>query len=247
MAVLPLLFLLGTACGGQKSEAPPMEAPPPPSPPPPPPPPPPTSEPTAQKAPEPPPPEPKSITVQILSKSGSKVTGTATFTEQDKGVKVLLQLDGVKPGEHGAHIHEKADCSAADAKSAGEHFNPDKHDHGLPDKEARHLGDLGNLTVDKGGKATLEMVIKGANLKADDPHSFLGRAVIIHANKDDGSQPSGKAGARVGCAEIKEGGAEAKPSAEPAKPKAGTDAKPAAKAPAAKTPEAPAPKPPATK
>ena len=27
-----------------------------------------------------------------------------------------------EPGHHGAHIHEKADCSAPDAKSAGDHL-----------------------------------------------------------------------------------------------------------------------------
>ena len=43
-------------------------------------------------------------------------------------------------GQHGAHIHEKADCSSPDAKSAGEHFAPDGHPHGLPPEEPRHPG-----------------------------------------------------------------------------------------------------------
>ena len=87
-------------------------------------------------------------------------------------------------------------------KSAGGHFNPDKHDHGLPTADARHLGDLGNLEVGKDGKGHTEITIPGANLKKDDPHSYLGRAIIIHEKKDDGGQPTGNAGGRIGCGVI---------------------------------------------
>jgi Cu-Zn family superoxide dismutase len=153
---------------------------------------------------KPAPPPPKTITVELLAKSGSKLKGTATFTEQSDGVKISIHVEGLKPGDHGAHVHEKPDCSAPDAKSAGGHYNPDQHDHALPPKDQRHLGDLGNMTVDKDGKGSLEIVIPGANLKAGDPHSFLDRSVVIHEKKDDGGQPVGNAGGRVGCGEIKD-------------------------------------------
>ncbi|HVU02672.1 MAG TPA: superoxide dismutase family protein [Polyangiaceae bacterium] len=150
------------------------------------------------------PPAPKSVTVDFVAKSGSKLTGKATLTEEGTGVKVVLSVEGISPGEHGAHIHEAADCSAPDAKSAGGHYNPDKHDHGLPAADAakRHLGDLGNLVVGKDGKGTLEIVVPDANLKPGDPHSFIGRGIIIHEKKDDGGQPVGNAGGRIGCAAI---------------------------------------------
>lgn len=198
--------LLFSACGGTQA-APPSASPvaeaPAPNPAPPEPSTPPVLE-SAMPDDKPAPPPPKTLTIDLLAKSGSKLKGTATFTEQPDGVKVSIAVEGLKPGAHGAHIHENADCSASDAKSAGGHYNPDQHDHALPPKEQRHLGDLGNMTVEKDGKGTLDIVIPGANLKPGDPHSFLNRSVIVHEKKDDGGQPVGNAGGRVGCGEIKE-------------------------------------------
>lgn len=145
----------------------------------------------------------RSIEVPIEAKSGSKLSGKATLTETEGGVHVLLALEGVEPGEHGAHVHEKGDCSAADGASAGGHFNPQSKDHGLPGAEKRHLGDLGNITIGKDGKGSLDITAPGANLKDGDPQSFVGRAIIVHAKKDDGGQPTGNAGGRVGCGVIK--------------------------------------------
>jgi Cu-Zn family superoxide dismutase len=136
-------------------------------------------------------------------KSKSKLSGKAVLTETDGGVHIVLNLEGVEPGDHGAHVHEKGDCSAADAASAGGHFNPQSHDHGLPTAEKRHLGDLGNITIGKDGKGTLDFKVAGANLKDSDPASFVGRAIIVHAKKDDGGQPVGNAGGRIGCGVIK--------------------------------------------
>jgi Cu-Zn family superoxide dismutase len=144
-----------------------------------------------------------SIEVPIEAKSGSKVTGKAVLTETEGGVHVVLTLEGLDAGEHGAHVHEKGDCSAADGASAGGHFNPQSKDHGLPGAEKRHLGDLGNITIGKDGKGSLDITAPGANLKASDPASFVGRAIIVHAKKDDGGQPTGNAGGRVGCGVIK--------------------------------------------
>ena len=197
--------LLGVmACGGSQppAETPPSEAPvasePPPAP-----------APAAEAAPEPKPAEaaapaaPKTLDVTLQAKSGSKLTGKATFTETSDGVKVAISLEGVKPGDHGAHVHEKGDCSALDAASAGGHFNPASHPHALPTTDPRHLGDLGNIVVGKDGKGTHEITIKGANLKPGDPNSFDGKSIIIHEKKDDGGQPTGNAGGRIGCGEIK--------------------------------------------
>lgn len=146
---------------------------------------------------------PKVIEVSLQPKSGSKLSGKLTLTEVPEGVKVVMTLEGVSPGEHGAHIHEKGDCSAEDGSSAGGHFNPGGHPHALPTGNPRHLGDLGNVTIGQDGKGTLEIVATGANLKDGDPSSFIGRAVIVHEKTDDGGQPTGNAGGRIGCGEIK--------------------------------------------
>src|SRR5438552_3435377 len=67
---------------------------------------------------------------------GNKVSGTVTFTEVADGVQVEAAIAGLTPGKHGFHIHEFGDCSAADASSAGAHFNPTNQPHAAPDAEA---------------------------------------------------------------------------------------------------------------
>jgi Cu-Zn family superoxide dismutase len=146
---------------------------------------------------------PRSIEVPLEAKSGSKLAGKAVLTETEGGVHIVLTVEGIEPGEHGAHVHEKGDCSTADGASAGGHFNPQTQDHGLPGASKRHLGDLGNITIGKDGKGTLDITAPGANLKATDAASFVGRSIIVHAKKDDGGQPTGNAGGRVGCGVIK--------------------------------------------
>jgi Cu-Zn family superoxide dismutase len=146
-----------------------------------------------------------SIEVALAAKSDSKLSGKATFTEVDGGVKVTVQVAGVAPGKLATHVHEKGDCSAPDAESAGGHFNPAGKQHGLPPGEEHHLGDLGNIDIAADGTGSTEVVVKGASLRAGDPSSFLGRAIIVHAKQDDGGQPVGNAGARIGCGVISAG------------------------------------------
>jgi superoxide dismutase, Cu-Zn family len=146
---------------------------------------------------------PRTLEVPLEAKSGSKLAGKAVLTETEGGVHVLLTVEGIEPGDHGAHVHEKGDCSSPDGKSAGGHFNPHSKDHGLPGGDKRHLGDLGNITIGKDGKGSLDITAPGANLKDGDAQSFVGRAIIVHAKKDDGGQPVGNAGDRLGCGVIK--------------------------------------------
>ncbi len=124
--------------------------------------------------------------------AGSKLSGTVTFTEEADGVKV----------NHGFHVHEFGDCSAADASSAGAHFNPTHKPHAGPDTPERHVGDMGNVQADASGKATLEYVDHQISL-TNDERSVIGRSVVVHAKADDlKSQPSGDSGARVACGVI---------------------------------------------
>lgn len=130
--------------------------------------------------------------------SGSQVKGTVTFTKVDSGVQIVADIEGLKPGKHGFHIHEKGDCSAPDATSAGAHYNPTNQPHGAPESEHRHVGDLGNLTADDSGKAHYERVDTVISLEGE--YSIVGKAVIIHSDADDFvTQPSGNAGSRIGC------------------------------------------------
>src|SRR5947208_7487074 len=90
--------------------------------------------------------------------AGNKLSGMVTFTEVADGVQVRAEITGLAPGNHGFHVHELGDCSAADASSAGAHFNPTTKPHAGPDAPERHVGDMGNVEADASGKATLEYV-----------------------------------------------------------------------------------------
>jgi len=144
--------------------------------------------------------EPTKAIAVLLPASGSKVTGTVTFTKTGDTVQVVADVTGLTPGKHAFHIHEFGDCSAPDAASAGSHFNPMKKPHGSPDNPERHAGDMGNLEADSAGKAHLEL--KDSMLKFSGENSILGHAVIVHEKVDDWSQPVGNAGGRVACGVI---------------------------------------------
>ena len=134
--------------------------------------------------------------------AGNKCQGTVRFTQEGTSVKVVADLEGLNPGQkHAFHIHQYGDCSAPDAMSAGSHYNPEGHQHGLPDAPSRHAGDLGNVQADNDGKARYEISL--ANVTIGGAHNpIIGRGVIVHAKPDDGSQPVGNAGARIACGVI---------------------------------------------
>jgi Cu-Zn family superoxide dismutase len=133
---------------------------------------------------------------------GNKAKGKVTFEQIDGGVKVVADITGLTPNaKHGFHIHEFGDCSAPDGASAGGHYNPEGHDHALPNGKMRHAGDLGNLTADASGNAHYEYTAHNISL-CGMTNPILGRGVIIHAKPDDGGQPVGNAGARIACGVI---------------------------------------------
>lgn len=135
--------------------------------------------------------------------SGSEVKGWVKFTQKDGYVLVQGEITGLKKGKHGFHVHEKGDCSAADAASAGGHFNPTHAEHGSPKSSMRHVGDLGNINADKNGKAKFNFKDKVLRLTGE--NSIIGKSLILHADKDDlKSQPAGNAGKRVACGVIQE-------------------------------------------
>jgi superoxide dismutase, Cu-Zn family len=136
----------------------------------------------------------------IEARSGSNVTGWATFTERSTGgVAVVVHVENAPPGTHGLHVHEKGDCSAPDASSAGGHFNPGGMPHAGPTDMHRHAGDLGNITIESNGTGHLELVTDLLTVRPG-PNSVVGKAVVFHEKTDDlSTQPTGNAGSRLGC------------------------------------------------
>lgn len=138
----------------------------------------------------------------IEAKSGSAISGKVTFKQEPSGVRIVADVKGLKPGLHGFHIHEKGDCSAADASSAGGHYNPHNKPHGGPNSPERHVGDFGNLVANGAGEAHYDEISDLVELNGE--YSIIGKSVVIHADPDDlKTQPTGNSGVRIGCGEIK--------------------------------------------
>jgi Cu-Zn family superoxide dismutase len=143
----------------------------------------------------------------LTSAAGKEVEGEVLFHETGQGVRVQVKVDGLTPGRHGFHIHERGDCSAPDFESAGEHFAPEGHPHGAPGP-ASHAGDLGNIEANAEGKVETTLMLPTIALEPQSPRSIVGKAVVIHAQPDDfTTQPSGDAGDRVACGVIELAGA----------------------------------------
>lgn len=139
----------------------------------------------------------------IAPQSGSSVTGTATFVGENGKVTLTLNIAGAVPGERAVHIHEMGDCSM-DGMGAMGHWNPDMQNHGKWGVGEFHLGDIGNVTIGADGKGTLTMSTDLWSI-GDGSGWFhvVGRALMVHAEADDFvTQPTGNAGARVGCGVI---------------------------------------------
>ena len=150
--------------------------------------------------------EPLRATAALQPTKGSKAFGEATFEQVGDKVRVVVFVQGLKPGqEHGLHIHEAGDCSSGDGMSAKGHFNPHGKPHGNPASGERHAGDLPALKADKGGRAKIDVTVDGISI-GQGPGNIVGRGLIIHADPDDyKTQPTGNAGARIACGVIKAG------------------------------------------
>lgn len=140
-------------------------------------------------------------------RSGSNATGTVSFWDMGSGnVRIKIDMTGVPAGTHGFHVHEKGDCSAPDASSAGGHFNPTSMAHGAPDAEQpHHAGDLGNITADDKGEIHTTMNSRSVMLGSGND-SVMGKALVLHADRDDlTTQPSGNSGKRIACGVVEMG------------------------------------------
>ncbi|CAA0839918.1 Superoxide dismutase [Striga hermonthica] len=136
--------------------------------------------------------------------SSEGVAGTITFTQEANGkTNVTAKISGLKPGLHGFHVHALGDTTNG-CLSTGPHFNPANVEHGAPEDEIRHAGDLGNIHAGHDGVADVK--IADSQIPLTGPNSIIGRAVVVHADPDDLgkgghelSKSTGNAGGRIAC------------------------------------------------
>lgn len=138
--------------------------------------------------------------------SGSLVSGRVELRPMGDGVHLTGEIGGLAPGSvHGMHVHEKGACSAADASSAGGHFNPTAQVHGRAGGGAHHAGDISNVTADSAGVAHVDVRLDATSLGGGGRGDIFGRALVVHAQADDyASQPAGNSGARIACGVIRD-------------------------------------------
>jgi Cu-Zn family superoxide dismutase len=144
------------------------------------------------------------IAAKLSPTQGNTANGELQLVHEGMAVHITGSLTGLKPNaEFGFHIHEKGDCSAPDASSAGGHFNPTNAQHGNPQGESHHAGDMMNAKSDAQGNATVDAVASGVSLGTGQADDVSGKAIVLHQQPDDySSQPAGNSGARIACAVI---------------------------------------------
>ena len=165
----------------------------------------------------------------------NSISGTVSFRQLKEGdaavtVTVAVTSTGsatIAAGQHGLHIHtgNATGFGAAACTAAGAHYNPQGVAHGGPLSAVRHVGDLGNATVDASGSIGYSFTDSRISLRTGDVGNIVGRGVMLHAFADDGgvgsssqqpgcgppsdpnsltctSNTTGNAGARLACAAI---------------------------------------------
>lgn len=148
------------------------------------------------------------MTRDVMSPDGENI-GTVTLTALGTdGTEVRLDVSGLEQGTHALHFHQTGKCEGPDFSSAGGHYNPTNMEHGFETDGGPHAGDMRNIDVGLNGEGVFTIVnervsIRQANSELPALMDADGSALIIHKQADDyTSQPSGAAGARVGCAVI---------------------------------------------
>jgi superoxide dismutase, Cu-Zn family len=137
--------------------------------------------------------------------AGNAASGTVQFAQRGAKVLVSGEVRGLTPGAlHGFHIHDKGDCSAPDATSAGGHFNPDGKLHGDAHHQPHHAGDLPPLVADASGVAKINYEADAISVGGGAANDVVGRGLIVHRDPDDfRTQPTGNSGARIACGVIR--------------------------------------------
>ncbi len=140
--------------------------------------------------------------VEALSPGGP--VGRAVFTIVGQEVRLEVTLEGLAPGTHAIHLHERGDCSAPDGSSAGPHWNPTGEPHGRWMAGKFHHGDVGNVVAGADGRASLTLSTNLWRIGDGSPADVVGRSIVVHERPDDfTSQPAGNSGGRIACGVIR--------------------------------------------
>ncbi|TPV41993.1 superoxide dismutase [Cu-Zn] SodC2 [Pantoea deleyi] len=145
---------------------------------------------------------------QVTAEGIGQSLGTVRIDETQYGLQFTPDLQGLKPGIRGFHVHAKGSCEPGEsdgkvvaAGAAGGHLDPANTGKHLGPYGEGHLGDLPAIYVDDAGKATYPVL--APRLKS--LQEIKGKALMVHAGGDnhaDHPQPLGGGGARYACGVI---------------------------------------------
>lgn len=142
-------------------------------------------------------------TAEIKGKQGYEtIRGKVDFYETYEGTIVVAEIYGIPKeaeeetdGFHGFHIHVGASCTGTKEDpflNVGMHYNPTGKLH------PEHDGDLPPLLSNNG---TAWAAVYTTRFY---PEDVVGKTVILHKMSDDfHTQPSGDAGEKIACGEVK--------------------------------------------
>lgn len=135
----------------------------------------------------------------LASKSGSNASGVVDFADTIQGVKIDYYIKGLQPNSvHGIHIHEKGDCSSADAKSAGGHYKELAETGGTSQSTPeKYAGDLQQIKAD--GQGVAQGTMMATHISVNGKNSIVNHAVVLHDGPDDVTKASPP---RIACGVI---------------------------------------------
>ncbi|MET0688730.1 MAG: superoxide dismutase family protein [Methyloceanibacter sp.] len=138
-----------------------------------------------------------------LKDASDREVGHATLFGTTGGVLISLDLTAVPPGDRAFHIHAVGKCEPPKFESAGPHFNPEQHSHGVMNPKGPHAGDMPNLHVPESGTLQIEVLNTTVAISESSLLDADGSAIVIHAGPDDyKTDPAGNAGDRIACGVI---------------------------------------------
>lgn len=124
----------------------------------------------------------------IAEIDGTGLTGTATFTEVDGGVHVVIEIQNATSGLHAIHLHTGGSCTGI-----GPHWHPmgiPAGTSGIPVVQATlntppiGIGEVGNISAGEDGTGILAFTTPFWSLGGDPNTDILGKLIMIHETGD---------------------------------------------------------------
>jgi len=139
----------------------------------------------------------------VLRDREGREVAIATLVQEENGVHFSVISNALPAGRLAVHVHENGVCEPPDFASAGGHFAPRGHQHGLENPAGPHAGDLPNIRVAPDGAGEVEALNPWVSLREGETGYLLesgGTSIVVHEMTDDYfTDPSGNSGDRIAC------------------------------------------------